>query len=66
MTTTKIHRIEIHGTTDELGRCSHTIFWMADYHPGDPRGENRVAERAQCRFGVPPTKTPRGYEFART
>lgn len=47
-------RIEILGGPDERGRCHYVRYWMADYHPGDPRGEYRRAERGQHFFGVPP------------
>lgn len=40
-------RIEIHSGPDAMGRYRYTMFWMAKYHPGDPRGEHRWAERAQ-------------------
>lgn len=40
-------RVEIHSGPDELGRYHYTLFWMADYHPGDPRGEHRYSERGQ-------------------
>jgi hypothetical protein len=43
-------RIEIHSGPDSLGRYSYTLFWMADYHPGHPDGEHRIAERGQCFF----------------
>jgi len=46
--------------SDDLGRCRFTLFWWADYHPGDPRGEYRHAERAQCFFA-----DPRSYGFPR-
>lgn len=46
--------------SDDLGRCRFTLFWWADYHPGDPRGEHRHAERAQCFFA-----DPRTYGFPR-
>ena len=41
-------RIEYLSKTDDRGRCSFLLYWMADYHPGHPDGENRVAERGQC------------------
>lgn len=40
-------RIEVHSGPDEQGRYVYTLFWMADYHPGHPLGEHRLAERAQ-------------------
>lgn len=56
----KFTRIKYRSKSDSLGRCSFTLFWMADYHPGDPAGENRIAERAQCFFA-----DPREYGFPR-
>jgi len=44
-------RVEIHSGPDSLGRYQYTLFRMASYHPGDPAGEYRVAERAQEFFG---------------
>lgn len=46
-------RIEYHSQPDDLGRCEFTLFWMDDYHPGHPLGENRTAERGQCFFAKP-------------
>jgi len=46
-------RIEYQSATDKLGRCKFTLFWMANYHPGDPAGEHRLAERAQVFFADP-------------
>ena len=40
-------RIVIHGGPDERGRYHYTMYWWADYHPGDPGGEYRHAERGQ-------------------
>ncbi len=40
-------RIEYHSPTNDRGRCTFTLYWMADYHPGHPDGEYRRAERAQ-------------------
>ena len=51
-------RIEYHGKSDTQGRCSFSLHWMAEYHPGDPQGEYRLAERGQHFFGDP---TKRGY-----
>lgn len=48
-----VTRIEYHSKTDRLGRCSFTLYWMADYHPGHPDGEYRTAERGQCFFADP-------------
>lgn len=46
-------RIEYRSAPDERGRRSFTLYWTADFHPGDPRGENRTAERAQSFFANP-------------
>ena len=46
-------RIEILSEPDRLGRVHYAKFWMADYHPGDPDGEHRWAERGQHFLGVP-------------
>jgi hypothetical protein len=40
-------RIEVYSGPDEKGRWEFAKFWMADYHPGDPAGEYRWAERGQ-------------------
>lgn len=40
-------RIEYHSALDAWGKCTFTLYWMADYHPGDPAGEHRRAERGQ-------------------
>ncbi len=40
-------RIKIHSGPDALNRYHYTLYWIADYHPGDPRGEYRIAERGQ-------------------
>lgn len=45
--------MEITSKPDDMGRCSFTLFWFADYHPGHPKGEHRHAERAQCFFADP-------------
>jgi hypothetical protein len=42
-----VHRIEVWEGADREGRCRFTKFWLADYHPGHPEGESRLAERAQ-------------------
>ena len=50
-------RIEIISGPDDLGRYVHFRFWMADYHPGHPDGEHRLAERGQVfRSRLPPRK----------
>lgn len=46
-------RIEYHSKSDHLNRCSFTLFHLANYHPGDPAGEYRTAERGQCYFADP-------------
>jgi hypothetical protein len=43
-----VHRIEVWQGADRDGMCRFTKFWLADYHPGHPQGENRLAERAQA------------------
>lgn len=40
--------------TDRHGRCRYLVTWWADYHPGDPDGEYRHAQRGQISFGIPP------------
>ena len=52
-------RIEYRSKSDAYGRCHFVLRWMAPYHPGDPAGENRRAERAQHFFADPRTY---GYE----
>jgi len=47
-------RIEIHAGPDERGRYLYTLLWTADYHPGHPLGENRIAERGQVFFAPLP------------
>lgn len=49
----KAHRAEVYRGPDSLGRYSYAVAWMADYHPGHPKGENRRAERWQHFFCVP-------------
>jgi len=46
-------RIEIYEGPDRRGRFHYALFWWADYHPGHPLGENRLAERGQHFFGNP-------------
>ncbi len=48
-----IVRIEYHSEPDTQGRRHYTVYWLSDYHPGDPRGEYRVAERGQVFFAKP-------------
>ena len=38
---------------DSLRRCVFLLHWMADYHPGHPLGEYRIAERGQYYFADP-------------
>jgi hypothetical protein len=40
-------RMEIYSGPDRDGKCHFALFWMADYHPGHPQGEHRIAERSQ-------------------
>ena len=53
-------RIEYDSGSDKDGRCSFTLYWMADYHPGHPQGEHRRAERGQVFHG-----DPRAYGYPR-
>lgn len=43
----KFHRCEIYEGPDRHGNYHYALFWMADYHPGHPEGENVIRERAQ-------------------
>lgn len=52
-------RIEIYNGPDEEGRYSYAMFWVADYHPGHPDGEHRVAERGQVFFSKLPKEEDR-------
>lgn len=55
------YRIEyVTRKSDDLGRCRFFLHWWEFYHPGDPRGEYRLAERGQCFFA-----DPRSYGFPR-
>jgi len=40
-------RIEYYSKCDRWGRCHFSLHWVSNYHPGDPAGEHRIAERAQ-------------------
>jgi len=42
-----IHRVEVYAGPNRGGEYHYAIFWMADYHPGHPEGEYRIAERGQ-------------------
>lgn len=53
-------RIEYYSQSDDRGRCSFALLWMADYHPGDDAGEHRLTERGQHFFA-----DPRDYGFPR-
>ena len=33
---------------DSMGWFRYLLHWMADYHPGDPAGEYRRAERREA------------------
>jgi|SanBayMetagenome_1026888.scaffolds.fasta_scaffold13953_2 hypothetical protein len=47
-------RVEYHDKEpDKYGRRSFMLYWMADYHPGDPQGEYRRAERGQVHVSIP-------------
>jgi hypothetical protein len=43
----KYSRVEILEGPDDYGNFLHFRYWMADYHPGHPKGEYRTAERGQ-------------------
>jgi rRNA maturation protein Nop10 len=47
-------KLVIHDGPDEYGRYRYTLHWLASYHPGDPAGEYRIAERGQCFHGKLP------------
>ena len=51
MTQTK--RIEYHTLPDLYNKCRFTLIWKAEYHPGDPAGEYRTAERGQVFYADP-------------
>ena len=40
-------RIEILSGPNSHGDYAYIFFWVTDYHPGDSKGEYRIAERAQ-------------------
>lgn len=40
-------RVVVHSGPDVHRRYVYTVRWMSNYHPGDPRGEYRKAERGQ-------------------
>lgn len=42
-----IHRIEIYAGPDRDGFYSIAKFWMTDYSPGHPLGENVTREHGQ-------------------
>jgi len=46
-------RIEVYEGPDRWGHYHYAIFWWADYHPGHPEGEHRLAERGQHFRGNP-------------
>jgi len=46
-------RIEIRGPIQADGRCHFVLFWMANYHPGDPNGEYGWRERGQHFYANP-------------
>lgn len=51
-------RIAIVSGPDELDRYVYFLYWMADYHPGHPHGEHRLAERGQLfKATLPDPKT---------
>jgi len=48
-----VRRIEYLTESDDKGRCMFFLYWMANYHPGHPDGEYRVAERGQVFYADP-------------
>lgn len=52
--TQPIHRGEIYSGPDKWGYYHFALFWMADYHPGHPDGEHRLAERGQHYYAEAP------------
>ena len=51
-------RGEIYSGPDQQGNYHYALFWLADYHPGHPGGEYRIAERGQHYHNMlPPRKT---------
>jgi hypothetical protein len=46
-------RGEVHAGPDRFGAYTYSLHWLADYHPGDPAGEHRTAERGQYFYGDP-------------
>jgi len=52
-----LFRVVVHRGPDALRRYEHTRYWWSDYHPGDPRGEHRTAERGQVFFCELPPPT---------
>ena len=54
-------RIEYHDGPDSFGNYTFTVYWLAEYHPGHPDGEYRLAERGQV-FHANPVEL--GYETA--
>ena len=46
--------VEVLDGPDHQGQYGYVLHWMADYHPGDPRGEYRHAKRGQVFHKVPP------------
>ena len=49
-------RVEIMSEPDSRGRVRYVAYWIAEYHPGHPEGEDMTRERAQHFFGVPPDR----------
>lgn len=40
---------------NKFGEYEFTLYWRANYHPGHPEGENRLAVRGQCYLARPET-----------
>lgn len=52
----RITRVEVYSKPDERGRVHHARFWMTDYVPGHPDGENKLREVGQHFFSELPRK----------
>lgn len=50
--------IDMESGIDDRGRARFTLYWVADYQPGHPDGEQRRVIRGQCFYADPtPYKT---------
>ena len=52
-------RCEVYEGPDAQGRYSYALFWMTNYHPGQPDGEHGWKERGQHFYG----KLPQNIKF---